>query len=120
MQNKCDRFIELLNKIQEKKKGDDIQQYFADVAKYLFEHVAIEAGGKTFTFAEVEFYYYKEGDFEGPLIHVREMWVNSSGTIAVWTSALRVARKRSTSVVSLLEASKMKMKSLLDLCAVLM
>jgi hypothetical protein len=67
MQNKCDRFIELLNKIQEKKKGDDIQQYFADVAKYLFEHVAIEAGGKTFTFAEVEFYYYKEGDFEGPL-----------------------------------------------------
>ena len=34
-------------------------------------------------------------------IHVREMWASSSGIIAVWTSALKVVRKRSTSVASL-------------------
>ena len=67
MQNISNDFIELLNKIQEKKKGDDIQQYFAEVADYLFKHVAIQAGETKFTFAEIEFYYYKEGTFEGPL-----------------------------------------------------
>ena len=35
MQNISNSFFELLNKIQEKKKGDDIQQYFAEVADYL-------------------------------------------------------------------------------------
>ena len=43
-----------MNKIQEKKKGDDIQQYFAEVADYLFKHVAIQAGETRFTFAEIE------------------------------------------------------------------
>ena len=78
MQNISNSFFELLNKIQEKKKGDDIQQYFAEVADYLFKHVAIIVP-----------------------IHVREMWASSSGIIAVWTSALKVVRKRSTSVASL-------------------
>ena len=67
MQNISNSFFELLNKIQEKKKGDDIQQYFAEVADYLFKHVAIQAGETRFTFAEIEFYYYKEGEFEGPI-----------------------------------------------------
>lgn len=59
-------FIELLNKIQKTKEAD-IQQYFEEVAEYLFNHMAIKAGDKEFTFAEIEFYFYKENEFEGPL-----------------------------------------------------
>lgn len=79
MQNISNNFIRLLNKIQEKKKGDNIQQYFAEVADYLFKHVAIQAGETRFTFAEIEFYYYKEGEFEGPLYNCTYPRTRKSG-----------------------------------------
>ncbi len=49
-----------------------MQPYFADVAKYLFNNVAIGAGEDRYTFVEIEFYYYRKGKegergiFEGP------------------------------------------------------
>ncbi len=49
------------------KKQEDLQQYFKEVAEYLFRHVLIKAGNDEYTFIEVEFYYYQDGDFKGPL-----------------------------------------------------
>ncbi len=47
----------------------DLQQYFDEVASYLFHHVGIIAGKDIFTFVEVEFYYYKKGVFNGRLFN---------------------------------------------------
>lgn len=67
MNNNCNNFIELLKEIQEKKSEEDLLQFFTKVADYLFNHVAIQAGETKFTFAEIEFYYYKKDVFEGPM-----------------------------------------------------
>ncbi len=56
------KVIEKLNEISQLKERGDIQAYFDDLADYLFHHVAIEAGDDTFTFIEVEFYYYQKGE----------------------------------------------------------
>ena len=66
-------FIEKLCMISQIKNSDEIQQYFKDVANYLFNRVAISAGADKYTFIEVEFYYYQKGMegmkgiFEGPV-----------------------------------------------------
>ena len=68
------KVVEKLNEISQLKERGDIQAYFDDLADYLFHHVAIKAGDDTFTFIEVEFYYYqkgkdgKKGIFEGERI----------------------------------------------------
>lgn len=60
-------FIELLKEIQEKKSEADLLKFFTRVADRLFKEVAIQAGETTFTFAEIEFYYYNKDVFEGPM-----------------------------------------------------
>jgi hypothetical protein len=67
MNNICNNLFELLKEIQEKKSEEDLLQFFTKVADYLFNHVAIQAGETKFTFAEIEFYYYKKDVFEGPM-----------------------------------------------------
>ena len=39
------------------KEIKDFQEYFDDIAKYIFGHVAICAGGVLYHLAEIEFYY---------------------------------------------------------------
>jgi 3-methyladenine DNA glycosylase Mpg len=67
MNNNCNKFIELLKEIQEKKSEGDLLKFFTRVADRLFKEMAIKAGETTFTFAEIEFYYYKKDVFEGPM-----------------------------------------------------
>lgn len=67
MNNNCNDFIELLKEIQEKKSEGDLLKFFTRVADRLFKEMAIKAGETTFTFAEIEFYYYKKDMFEGPM-----------------------------------------------------
>ena len=67
MNNNCNNLFELLKEIQEKKSEDELLQFFTKVADLLFKQVAIQAGKTTFTFAEIEFYYYKKDVFEGPM-----------------------------------------------------
>ena len=66
--NKTNDFISKLSEITLKNKSN-IQQYFNEVADFLFHHIAIKAGECIFTFLEIEFYYYKQGIFEGPLFN---------------------------------------------------
>ena len=42
---------------------DDLQERFEQLAKSLFEDFAIQCGDKQFRFAEIEFYYYKKGEW---------------------------------------------------------
>lgn len=66
--NKTNDFISKLSEITLKNKSN-IQQYFEEVADFLFQHIAIKAGECIFTFLEIEFYYYKQGNLEGPLFN---------------------------------------------------
>lgn len=66
--NKTDCFISKLSEISLKDKNN-IQQYFNEVADYLFHNIAIKAGEDNFTFLEIEFYYYKKGEIEGSLFN---------------------------------------------------
>ena len=61
-------FIAELSKVSHLKESSEIKDYFDKLSDYLFHHLAIKAGKKTYTFIEVEFYYYnKNGIFQGPL-----------------------------------------------------
>lgn len=53
----------LSNPLNELTKGDVIktQEKFKQIARSLFEDFAIQCGEKQFRFAEIEFYYYKQG-----------------------------------------------------------
>lgn len=48
-------------------KDDDVikktQERFEQIARSLFGDFAIQCGGKQFRFAEIEFYYYKQGEW---------------------------------------------------------
>ena len=66
--NKTNCFISKLSEISLKNKSN-IQQYFNEVADYLFHNIAIQAGEDIFTFLEIEFYYYKNGELEGSLFN---------------------------------------------------
>jgi len=50
----------LLNELIKIKEKDEntIQNYFNDLAKYMFSNVTICAGGDNYTFVEIEFYYH--------------------------------------------------------------
>ena len=61
-------FITELSKVSQLKESSEMEVYFDKLSDYLFHHLAIKAGEKTYTFIEVEFYYYnKNGIFNGPL-----------------------------------------------------
>lgn len=61
-------FIEELSKVSHLKESSETKDYFDKVSDYLFHHLAIKAEEDTYTFIEVEFYYYnKNGIFQGPL-----------------------------------------------------
>jgi len=51
-----------INKLNE----GNIQSTFASIAKELFSGYYIKCGSKNFLLAEIEFYYYKEGELEEP------------------------------------------------------
>lgn len=66
--SKRNDFIAELSKVSHLKESSEIKDYFDILSDYLFHHLAIKAGKKTYTFIEVEFYYYnKNGIFQGPL-----------------------------------------------------
>ena len=45
---------------------NNIQSTFDSIAKELFSGYCIQCGGKKFLLAEIEFYYYKEGELDKP------------------------------------------------------
>lgn len=53
----------ILSNPLEKLTKDDVQKRFEQIAKSLFEDFAIQCGEKLFRFAEIEFYYYKKGEW---------------------------------------------------------
>ena len=50
-----EELLKELIKIKEKDENT-IQNYFNDLAKYMFSNVTICAGGDNYTFVEIEFY----------------------------------------------------------------
>lgn len=59
-------FIKKLEEIKEQNESS-IQDYFNNLAKYLFSQLVICAGGDKYTFIEIEFYYHDDKIFNAPI-----------------------------------------------------
>jgi len=59
-------FIKKLEEIKEQNESS-IQDYFNNLAKYLFSQLVICAGGDKYTFIEIEFYYHDDKNFNAPI-----------------------------------------------------
>ena len=68
--SKRNDFIAELSKVSQLKKSSEIKVYFGKLSDYLFHHLAIKAGKDTYTFLEIEFYYYNEKSiFKGSTLY---------------------------------------------------
>lgn len=57
----------LLNELENVKlikTGENLQKYFKDLANTLFNQIDLLAGDDRYSFAEIEFYYFKNGVFD--------------------------------------------------------
>jgi len=66
---KSEKFIKRLKMVSNLDSLTGLQEHFSAIAKEMFGRIAIKAGDKYFKLIEVEFYYFKQGTFEGPLFN---------------------------------------------------
>ena len=52
---------------------ETIEQSFHDIASYLFNDYTINVNGKLYRLLDIEFYYFSEGKFKDPYIHLNEL-----------------------------------------------
>ncbi len=79
--DKVRNFLNELKNVKQIKTGEALQKYFEGLAKTLFNQIDILAGNDRYSFAEIEFYYSKNGVFDSEQYQVTYPRTKNAGRL---------------------------------------
>lgn len=74
-------FLNELEEVKQIKTEEALQKYFEGLAKILFNQIDILAGNERYSFAELEFYYFKNGVFDSEQYQVTYPRTKNAGRL---------------------------------------
>lgn len=79
--NKVKVFLNELKNVEKLKTGEALKAYFKGLAETLFNKIDILAGNDRYSFAEIEFYYFKNGVFDSEQYQVTYPRTKNAGRL---------------------------------------